>query len=234
MERMILTLPNVLTIGRIAAIPIIVALFFVDGRIAPWVACVIFTAAGLTDFLDGYLARAMASESRLGRLLDPIADKLLVGAVLLMVVGTGGMSTLTYIPAVVILCREILVSGLREHLAELNVSLPVTRLAKWKTVGQMVAIGFLIVGEAGPVFFAPLRDHGADRRDSAVERGGAHPGDRLGLPQGGFAPRGLRQRQRGRSPAAQRQVPASGGLSDRRFSIPDRCRIIRKKRQSVG
>ena len=155
MERMIFTLPNVLTIGRIAAIPIIVALFFVDGRIAPWVACVIFAAACLTDFLDGYLARAMASESRLGRLLDPIADKLLVGAVLLMVVGTGGMSTPTIIPAVVILCREILVSGLREHLAELNVSMPVTRLAKWKTVGQMVAIGFLIVGEAGPVFFAP-------------------------------------------------------------------------------
>ncbi len=155
MERMIFTLPNVLTIGRIAAIPIIVALFFVDGRIAPWVACAIFTAAGLTDFLDGYLARVMASESRLGRLLDPIADKLLVGAVLLMVVGTGGMSTPTIIPAVVILCREILVSGLREHLAELNVSMPVTRLAKWKTVGQMVAIGFLIVGDAGPVFVAP-------------------------------------------------------------------------------
>ena len=150
MERMIFTLPNVLTIGRIGAIPIIVALFFVDGRIAPWVAGVIFTAAGLTDFLDGYLARAMASESRLGRLLDPIADKLLVGAVLLMLVGTGGMSTPTFIPAVVILCREILVSGLREHLAELNVSMPVTRLAKWKTVGQMVAIGFLIVGDAGP------------------------------------------------------------------------------------
>ncbi len=155
MERMIFTLPNVLTIGRIAAIPIIVALFFVDGRIAPWVAVVIFTAAGLTDFLDGYLARVMASESRLGRLLDPIADKLLVGAVLLMVVGTDGMSMPTIIPAVVILCREILVSGLREHLAELNVSMPVTRLAKWKTVGQMVAIGFLIVGDAGPVFFAP-------------------------------------------------------------------------------
>ena len=147
---MIQTLPNLLTIGRIAAIPVVVALLFVDGRIAPWVACIAFTIAAVTDILDGYLARAMKTESRLGRLLDPIADKLLVGAVLLMLVGTGRVSEPTIVPAVVILCREILVSGLREHLAQLNVSLPVTWLAKWKTFVQMVALGFLIVGDAGP------------------------------------------------------------------------------------
>ncbi len=148
---MILTLPNLLTIGRIAAIPVIVALLLVDGRIAPWVACIIFTIAAVTDILDGYLARAMKIESRLGRLLDPIADKLLVGAVLLTLAGTGRISESTIVPAVVILCREFLVSGLREHLAQVNVSLPVTWLAKWKTFVQMVALGFLIVGDAAPV-----------------------------------------------------------------------------------
>lgn len=147
---MILTLPNMLTIGRIAAIPVIVALLFFDGRIAPWMACVVFTIAALTDILDGYLARMMKTESRLGQLLDPIADKLLVGAVLLVLVGRGRVTDPTIIPAIVILCREILVSGLREHLAQVNVSLPVTWLAKWKTFVQMVALGFLIVGDAGP------------------------------------------------------------------------------------
>ncbi len=147
---MILTLPNLLTIGRIAAIPVVVALLLVDGRIAPWVACIVFTIAAVTDILDGYLARMMKTESRLGRLLDPIADKLLVGAVLLALAGTGRVSESTIVPAVVILCREFLVSGLREHLAQLNVSLPVTWLAKWKTFVQMVALGFLIVGDAAP------------------------------------------------------------------------------------
>lgn len=147
---MILTLPNMLTIGRIAAIPVIIALLFVDGRLAPWIACIIFTIAAITDILDGYLARMMKTESRLGQLLDPIADKLLVGAVLLVLVGTGRVTDPTIIPAVVILFREILVSGLREHLAQVNVSLPVTWLAKWKTFVQMVALGFLIVGNAAP------------------------------------------------------------------------------------
>ena len=147
---MILTLPNVLTIGRIAAIPVVIALLFVDGHIAPWMACITFTIAAVTDIIDGYLARMMKIESRLGRLLDPIADKLLVSAVLLTLVGMGRVSELTIVPAVIILCREILVSGLREHLAQVNVSLPVTWFAKCKTVVQMVALGFLIVGDAAP------------------------------------------------------------------------------------
>ena len=109
----------------------------------------IFTAAGITDFLDGYLARSLGEESGLGRFLDPVADKLLVAAALLMLVYVGRIGDWTILPTVVILCREILVSGLREFLAELQVSVPVSRLAKWKTAVQMVAIGFLIVGEAG-------------------------------------------------------------------------------------
>ncbi len=147
---MISSLPNTLTIARIAVIPLIVALLFLFDDWARWTACALFTLAGLTDFLDGYLARAMERESRFGRFLDPIADKLLVGAVLLMLVGKDALTTWALIPAVIILCREILVSGLREHLAELNVSVPVSRLAKWKTAMQMIAIGILIVGDAFP------------------------------------------------------------------------------------
>jgi cardiolipin synthase len=147
---MVSGLPNALTIGRIAVIPVIVALLFLDRDWARWSACALFTIAGLTDFLDGYLARALARESRIGRFLDPIADKLLVGIVLLMLVGTDSITTAALVPAAIILGREILVSGLREHLAELNVSMPVSRLAKWKTMMQMVAIGVLIVGDAGP------------------------------------------------------------------------------------
>ena len=147
---MVSGLPNILTIARIGVIPIIVALLFWFDDWARWTACALFTAAGLTDILDGYLARAMSRETPFGRFLDPIADKLLVGAILLMLVGKDALTIPALIPAVIILCREILVSGLREHLAELNVSVPVSRLAKWKTMMQMVAIGILIVGEAGP------------------------------------------------------------------------------------
>ena len=105
--------------------------------------------AGITDFLDGYLARMWGQQSSLGRMLDPIADKLLVSSCLLMLAAEGTIRGWSLFAAVIILCREILVSGLREYLAELQVSVPVTRLAKWKTIGQMVAVGFLIAGEAG-------------------------------------------------------------------------------------
>ena len=112
-------------------------------------ALAIFIAAAVTDFLDGYLARAWEQQSSLGRMLDPIADKLLVASCLLMLAAEETIRGWSLLAAVVILCREILVSGLREYLAELRVSVPVTRLAKWKTSAQLVAIGFLIVGEAG-------------------------------------------------------------------------------------
>ena len=149
-----LALPNILTYARIAAVPVVVALLFwqsiLDGGLwLRWVALAIFIAAGITDILDGYFARIWGQMSSLGRMLDPIADKLLVGACLLMLAAEASIHGWSLLAAIIILCREILVSGLREYLAELRVGVPVTRLAKWKTVGQMVAIGFLIAGEAG-------------------------------------------------------------------------------------
>ena len=144
------SLPNLLTLSRILAIPIVVASFYVQGDYARWFACALFSAAGVTDWLDGHMARRWAQQSELGRFLDPIADKLLVAATLFMLVATDRLSSGAVLPALVILCREILVSGLREYLAELRVGLPVSKLAKWKTGIQMVAIGVLIVGNAGP------------------------------------------------------------------------------------
>ena len=149
---MITSLPNILTLSRIVVIPPLIALFYWDSPASGWVALGLFTAAGFTDFFDGYFARSMRQHSRLGRMLDPIADKLLIASVILMLVA---FDKAPIIAALIILCRELLVSGLREFLAELSVSVPVSRLAKWKTVMQMIAIGFLLVGEVGPSFFHP-------------------------------------------------------------------------------
>lgn len=149
------SLPNLLTYGRVVAVPVVVGcLFWSENFSMRWIALGIFIAAGITDFLDGYLARALSQQSSLGRMLDPIADKLLVAAVLLMLVADHSIASYSLWAAIVILCREILVSGLREFLAELKVSMPVSRLAKWKTVMQLVALGFLIAGPAGDAFFA--------------------------------------------------------------------------------
>ena len=149
-----LALPNLLTYGRIAAVPVVVALMYwqsiLDGGLwLRWVALAIFITAGVTDILDGYFARMWGQQSSLGRMLDPIADKLLVSSCLLMAAGEGTIRGWALFAAIVILCREILVSGLREYLAELRVGVPVTRLAKWKTTLQLIAIGFLIAGDAG-------------------------------------------------------------------------------------
>jgi len=149
-----LALPNILTYARIAAVPVVVGVLFwqsiFEGPLwLRWVALAVFVAAGVTDFLDGYFARIWGQQSSLGRMLDPIADKLLVAACLLMLAAGSTIRGWTLLAAVIILCREILVSGLREYLAELQVSVPVTRLAKWKTSAQLVAVGFLIAGEAG-------------------------------------------------------------------------------------
>jgi cardiolipin synthase (CMP-forming) len=148
------SVPNLLTYARIAAVPAVVAcLYGADilrwGLWLHWVALTIFIAAAVTDFLDGYFARAWGQHSSFGRMLDPIADKLLVASCLLMLAANGTIKGWSLWAAIVILCREILVSGLREYLAELRVSVPVTRLAKWKTTGQLVAVGFLVLGEAG-------------------------------------------------------------------------------------
>ncbi len=144
------SLPNLLTYGRVAAAPVVAALLFwpeVDAL--RWTALGVFAAAAITDFFDGYLARAWSQQSALGRMLDPIADKLLVAACLLMLVASGDIAGWSRWAAIVILCREILVSGMREFLAELRVGLPVSAVAKWKTTLQLLALGFLIAGRAG-------------------------------------------------------------------------------------
>ncbi|MBN9036834.1 MAG: CDP-diacylglycerol--glycerol-3-phosphate 3-phosphatidyltransferase [Rhizobiales bacterium] len=154
MQQRAFNLPNMLTYARIVAVPLVVLCFFLEGRLqttdaARWAAFAIFVVASITDFLDGYLARIWKQTSNIGRMLDPIADKLLVSSVLLLVAADGTIAGWTLWAAIIILCREILVSGLREYLAGLKVSVPVTQLAKWKTTVQLVAIGFLLVGPAG-------------------------------------------------------------------------------------
>jgi len=153
---MLTNLPNLLTLSRIAAIPLVIATFYMAPPQGPWLGCAIFTLAGLTDWLDGRLARLWEQQSEIGRFLDPMADKLLVATTLFMLAVFDRFSTSAIVPALVILMREILVSGLREHLARLRVSMPVSKLAKWKTLIQMVAIGVLLVGDSGPAII-PVR-----------------------------------------------------------------------------
>jgi cardiolipin synthase (CMP-forming) len=147
---MLNSLPNILTVSRILAIPAICAAFFLPGAWSAWVPLALFAAAGITDWFDGYLARKWGQMSDLGRFLDPVADKLLVAAVILMLIAFDRIDRVTCVAAVVIMCREITVTGLREFLAELRVKVPVSRLAKWKTTVQLIALGFLIVGDHGP------------------------------------------------------------------------------------
>ena len=141
--------PNMLTYGRIAAVPVLAALIMYGGNGARWVAVAIYVVAAITDFLDGYLARLWKQQSALGRMLDPIADKVLVSVVLLVLAADGILAGGHLWAAIIILAREVLVSGLREFLGELRVSVPVTKIAKWKTTAQLVSIGFLIAGPAG-------------------------------------------------------------------------------------
>jgi cardiolipin synthase (CMP-forming) len=144
------SLPNVLTYLRILAVPaVVLILFVVPGHAGRWWALAVYIGACVTDWLDGFLARVWRQQSTLGRMLDPIADKLLVGTTLLMLTYDGTLNGPAVGAAAVILCREILVSGLREFLAELNVKVHVTQLAKWKTTLQMTAIGILVAGPAG-------------------------------------------------------------------------------------
>src|SRR3954469_22563400 len=130
-----LNLPNLLTISRILVIPVVIALLLLPGAEARWTACALFSAAGITDWLDGHFARRWQQQSEIGRFLDPIADKLLVAATLFMLCAKDrlGVTDWAILPALVILSREILVSGLREYLAGLRIRVPVSALAKWKT-----------------------------------------------------------------------------------------------------
>jgi len=146
---MMRNLPNLLTLSRIGAIPVLVALVALHTPGADVAACAVFALAGITDWLDGRIARQQKLQSDLGRMLDPIADKLLVGATLMVLAGMGRLEASALYPAIVIMCREILVSGLREYLAGLSVGLPVTKLAKWKTGLQMAALGTLLAGDSG-------------------------------------------------------------------------------------
>ncbi len=148
---MLTSLPNLLTIARVVIIPLVLACFYVEADWARWTACALFVLACITDYFDGHLARAWDQSTPFGRWLDPIADKLLVAAVLLMLVGWDAAPV---IPSVIIILRELLISGLREYMAEAQLGLPVSKLAKWKTAAQMIAIGFLLVGGAGPTWLA--------------------------------------------------------------------------------
>ena len=139
-------LPNLLTISRIVVIPVIFLTLYINSFAWQMFTAILFVIASITDYFDGYLARARGQTSAFGRLLDPIADKLLVSSALVLVLAKPDMVSfkISYIPAFIILCREILVSGLREFLREVNVGLPVTRLAKWKTGFQMTALSMMM------------------------------------------------------------------------------------------
>tara|TARA_Y100000746_G_C15274961_1_gene355170 strand:+ start:160 stop:738 length:579 start_codon:yes stop_codon:yes gene_type:complete len=152
---MLTNLPNLLTLSRIGVIPLLIATFYIESDLGNWLGLGVLVYAGVTDFIDGLVARLMSQQSELGRFLDPIADKLLVGSLLVMLLAFDRIGGLAVLPALVILCREILVSGLREFLAGVETRMPVSRLSQWKTTLQMIALGFLLVGPAGP-YFGPL------------------------------------------------------------------------------
>jgi len=154
------TIPNILTLSRILVIPVLVASFFLEQPLGSHVAFVTFALAGITDFFDGYLARATGSVSKIGIFLDPIADKLMVAAVIVMVVYAQWVTDVHVIAAVIIMCRELLVSGLREFLAGAQVSVPVTMLAKWKTTVQMLALGMLVWSKGAAEFGLPAQEIG--------------------------------------------------------------------------
>ena len=144
-----LKIPNILTIGRIIIVPIFILTFYLPGALGDWMPFFIFVLASFSDFLDGLLARLYKEESKLGELLDPIADKIIVASALVLLVMKGTIINYEVIAAIIILTREILISGLREFLAKVQVSMPVTGLAKFKTFIQMFAIAILLTGESG-------------------------------------------------------------------------------------
>ena len=154
------SLANKLTASRIIAIPVILVLLVIPHGWAAWLALALFVAAGVTDLLDGYMARRDNQVSMIGQFLDPIADKLLIAAVILFLVANGQISGLSVWPAVIILLREVAVSGLREFLAGVRVSVPVSQLAKWKTFLQIVALSFLIVGDRYAPAWIPASEIG--------------------------------------------------------------------------
>jgi cardiolipin synthase len=146
---MIFNVPNCLTLIRIALIPVIAVFMFFDNAIGSWIALGFYTIACVTDWFDGYIARKQNITSAFGRFLDPIADKLLIAILLLIFVAMDRLYGWWILPASVILFREVLIAGLREFLGPQNIAIHVSKLAKWKTTAQMVAMGFLVVGNFG-------------------------------------------------------------------------------------
>jgi cardiolipin synthase (CMP-forming) len=142
-------IPNILTIGRIIIVPIFVLTFFLPGFFGDLIPFFLFVLASFTDYLDGLLARLFKEESKLGELLDPIADKILISTALILLVMNGTIKNFEVIAAIIILTREILISGLREFLAKVSIDMPVTGLAKLKTFIQMLAIAILLTGDSG-------------------------------------------------------------------------------------
>ncbi len=142
-------IPNFLTAFRLFVIPVLILSFYIPGMLANLVAAFLFAIAAITDYFDGYFARALKAQSNFGKCLDPIADKLLVIVAIVMLINFNARDLWILIPGLIIICREVLVSGLREFLAELHVSVPVSTLAKYKTAVQMTAITGLLLGEKG-------------------------------------------------------------------------------------
>lgn len=152
----IYTIPNILTLLRILAIPGIVCSLYTQSFNGDWAAFGFYVLACITDFFDGYIARAMRQISMIGRFLDPIADKLLVSTVLISYVGLGRLMGWNLIPVILIVCREIFISGLREFLADYKIRMPVSQMGKWKTTTQMLALGFLMVFPSVPASWMTL------------------------------------------------------------------------------
>lgn len=146
---MLQNLPNILTISRIVLLPVLIALLLVPQDWAVWMCVWIYAFCAITDFFDGYIARRYGSTSKFGTFLDPISDKIMVGCLLLVLAGIGRLPELWMVPALIIMSREFLISGLREFLGPQNITVPVSKLAKWKTTVQMVALGFLVAGNTG-------------------------------------------------------------------------------------
>ena len=145
-------IPNILTIGRILVAPILIVVFYFPGELSDWLACIIFVIAAFTDYLDGFFARLYKLQSKFGELLDPIADKVLVSTALALLIMSQTIKGPDVVAAIIIITREILISGLREFLAKAQVYIPVTNLSKGKTVIQMIAISILLAGNTGDKF----------------------------------------------------------------------------------
>ena len=145
-------IPNVLTIGRILIAPILVVVFYFPGELSDWLSCIVFVIAAFTDYLDGFFARLYKQQSKFGELLDPIADKVLVATALALLLMSQTINGIHVVAAIIIITREILISGLREFLAKAKIYIPVTSLSKGKTVIQMIAISILLAGDSGDKF----------------------------------------------------------------------------------